>query len=201
MNAEVAADIAAGLVSDDDVRKYFADSRLYADWSGSDQKETTKDTPSSVVGGGGDETECDDWHDMENWNDRDRWNAPKSLLLSPTAADSKSAPASKLFGSPRFGGGGGGIHPSSHESSVEYNTSALFVARHPKPLHNDERSATIWSNSQSMLPPIDELCAKAWTKYQSGAYLHHYEKYGVSASDFQSAFVDIERVIYDYKSL
>ena len=64
-----------------------------------------------------------------------------------------------------------------------------------------EHSAVLLANSQAICNPLDRTLAKAATLFDSGAYLHHYAKYGVDASQFRRAFAHLEQALADYRSL
>jgi hypothetical protein len=49
--------------------------------------------------------------------------------------------------------------------------------------------------------PIESSLRKAITMLKEGAYLHHFEKFGVSKDDFFEAFMTCEEIIANYKSL
>ncbi len=77
------------------------------------------------------------------------------------------------------------------------------VVRTYNPLCFDQnsRSASVWSNSQSIVGPLDTLVSGAWNKFSSDAYVHHYIKHGVDRKNFIRAFAGLEQVISDYKKL
>ena len=64
-----------------------------------------------------------------------------------------------------------------------------------------EKCCTLVSNSQSSVPPLDDVCGKAWNMFSSRAYVHQYERFGLAKEDFMCSFVAIEQVIKDYREL
>jgi hypothetical protein len=68
-------------------------------------------------------------------------------------------------------------------------------------LNGYHRSASIVSNSQSILPYLNRPVAKAAAMFQSGAYLHQYSKFSIERDDFEQAFLNLGQVIQNYESL
>jgi hypothetical protein len=69
-------------------------------------------------------------------------------------------------------------------------------------LERYERRVTLISNSQSIAGPLDQLIEKTHKMSQSRAYLHHFQKFGLTDADFNEfAFPVLEQVIYNYKHL
>ncbi|XP_030634479.1 tubulin delta chain [Chanos chanos] len=66
------------------------------------------------------------------------------------------------------------------------------------PFNGYEKSATIVSNSQSLLRPLDNIVKKAWNMFASRAYIHQYTKFGVSEEDFLDCFTTLEQIISSY---
>ncbi|XP_069827900.1 tubulin delta chain [Dendropsophus ebraccatus] len=64
-----------------------------------------------------------------------------------------------------------------------------------------EKSATLMSNSQSLLRPLDNVVGKAWNMFASRAYVHQYTKYGMEEEDFLQSFTTLEQVISSYSTL
>ena len=82
----------------------------------------------------------------------------------------------------------------SDDQSVElYHSSHCLNGYH--------RSASIVSNSQSILPYLHRPVAKAAAMFQSGAYLHQYSKFNIEREDFEQAFLTLGQVIQNYESL
>ncbi|XP_028817929.1 tubulin delta chain isoform X2 [Denticeps clupeoides] len=61
-----------------------------------------------------------------------------------------------------------------------------------------EKAATLVSNSQSLLKPLDYIVGKAWNMFASRAYIHQYTKFGISEEDFLDSFTVLEQVISSY---
>mmetsp|Transcript_5275 Transcript_5275/g.5247 ORF Transcript_5275/g.5247 Transcript_5275/m.5247 type:complete len:121 (-) Transcript_5275:42-404(-) len=65
-----------------------------------------------------------------------------------------------------------------------------------------EKRMTVINNSQAILEQLDSLIDKTFQMSQSGAYLHHYNKFGIETSHFfEYTFPCLEQVIANYASL
>ncbi|XP_058269212.1 tubulin delta chain isoform X5 [Hemibagrus wyckioides] len=71
----------------------------------------------------------------------------------------------------------------------------------PVPFSGYEKLATLLSNSQSLLNPLDNIVKKAWNMFASRAYIHQYTKFGVSEEDFLESFTLLEQIISSYTHL
>ncbi|XP_028320705.1 tubulin delta chain isoform X2 [Gouania willdenowi] len=94
-----------------------------------------------------------------------------------------------------------GFEEPSLYSSWLPSVEALNVWKCPVPFHKYEKSATLVSNSQALLRPLDHIVAKAWNMFASRAYIHQYIRYGISEEDFLDGFTALEQVISSYKQL
>lgn len=72
--------------------------------------------------------------------------------------------------------------------------SRMALGGHPK-------SATLLSNSQSVVGPLERITAKAWETFASRAFVHQYTAHGVSEDAFVDNFVKMEQLIASYKEL
>uniref|UniRef100_UPI00398F2D95 tubulin delta chain isoform X2 n=1 Tax=Pristiophorus japonicus TaxID=55135 RepID=UPI00398F2D95 len=79
--------------------------------------------------------------------------------------------------------------------------SALSIWSTSQPFNKYEKSATVVSNSQSLLQPLDTAVTKAWDMFASRAYVHQYVKHGISEEDFLDSFTTMEQVIASYSNL
>ena len=64
-----------------------------------------------------------------------------------------------------------------------------------------EMFATVVSNSQASIVPMRKVLDKAYGMFDEKAYVHHYEKCGLSYNDMEYAFANIEDIILRYESL
>ena len=77
----------------------------------------------------------------------------------------------------------------------------LLAASHEAALGGNERTAVLWSTSQSIVRPLDALIGKAFAMFNSGAYLHHYHKYGIENEDFLDTFANLEQTVMNYRNM
>ncbi|XP_018614256.2 tubulin delta chain isoform X2 [Scleropages formosus] len=92
------------------------------------------------------------------------------------------------------------LHPGLYSSWLPAGT-AFSTWRSPVPFNGYEKSATLVSNSQSLLKPLDNIVGKAWNMFASKAYVHQYTKFGISEEDFLDSFTALEQVISSYRHL
>ncbi|XP_054471644.1 tubulin delta chain [Anoplopoma fimbria] len=78
---------------------------------------------------------------------------------------------------------------------------AFNLWKSPVPFNKYEKCATLVSNSQALLRPLDNMVGKAWNMFASRAYIHQYIKFGISEEDFLDSFTSIEQVISSYNQL
>ncbi|XP_051719707.1 tubulin delta chain isoform X2 [Ctenopharyngodon idella] len=71
----------------------------------------------------------------------------------------------------------------------------------PVAFNGYEKSATLVSNNQSLLKPLDNIVRKAWNMFASRAYVHQYTKFGISEEDFLDSFTAVEQIISSYTHL
>lgn len=64
-----------------------------------------------------------------------------------------------------------------------------------------DKCCTLLTNSQGCIRPLDQLCGKAWAMYSAGAYLHQYDRYGLTKDDMQECFADVELIIKNYATI
>ncbi|XP_062329012.1 tubulin delta chain [Osmerus eperlanus] len=78
---------------------------------------------------------------------------------------------------------------------------AFSTWKTPVPFNRYEKCATLVSNSQALLGPLDNMVGKAWNMFASRAYIHQYTKFGISEEDFLDSFTSLEQVISSYSQL
>jgi len=64
-----------------------------------------------------------------------------------------------------------------------------------------EKSIYAMSNDRSVVEPLDATLKKALLMHSSQAYIHQYEKRGMSNDDFVDAFISIEQILANYGRL
>ncbi|XP_008935685.1 PREDICTED: tubulin delta chain isoform X2 [Merops nubicus] len=90
--------------------------------------------------------------------------------------------------------------PSLYTSWI--NPQDAFNAwKTPRAFNKYEKSASLVSNSQFLLKPLDNVVGKAWNMFASKAYIHQYTKFGIEEEDFLDSFTALEQVISSYTSL
>ena len=67
--------------------------------------------------------------------------------------------------------------------------------------NNYEKSATLVSNSQSFNRPLNDCIEKAWRMFNAGAFVHQYERYGLTENDFIDSFAVTEQIFADYSAI
>ncbi|XP_061576251.1 tubulin delta chain [Cololabis saira] len=95
----------------------------------------------------------------------------------------------------------GGFEEPSIYTSWLAPKDAFSLWKSPVPFNKYEKSATLVSNSQALLRPLDDMVRKAWNMFASRAYVHQYIKYGISEEDFLDSFTSLEQVISSYRQL
>ncbi|XP_030235863.1 tubulin delta chain isoform X1 [Gadus morhua] len=78
---------------------------------------------------------------------------------------------------------------------------AFSMWKSPVSFNQYEKSATLVSNSQTLLKPLDNMVRKAWNMFASRAYIHQYTKFGIAEEDFLDSFTSLEQVISSYTQL
>ena len=86
------------------------------------------------------------------------------------------------------------MEPGFSSQYAQYNTEI--------PIEKYEKRMTVIMNSQAILKNLDSLIEKTYRMSRSGAYLHHYNKFGIeSAHIFDFAFPCLEQLVYNYSSI
>ncbi|KAM7399537.1 hypothetical protein PAMP_018803 [Pampus punctatissimus] len=95
----------------------------------------------------------------------------------------------------------GGFEDPALYTSWLSSGEAFNSWKSPVPFNKYEKSATLVSNSQALLKPLDNMVGKAWNMFASRAYIHQYTKFGISEEDFLDSFTSLEQVISSYSQL
>ncbi|KAM8905509.1 tubulin delta chain isoform 2-T2 [Spinachia spinachia] len=95
----------------------------------------------------------------------------------------------------------GGFEEPALYTSWLPSEEAFSSWKSPVPFNKYEKCATLVSNSQALLRPLDDMVGKAWNMFASRAYLHQYMTFGISEEDFLDSFTSIEQVISSYSQL
>ncbi|XP_004075934.1 tubulin delta chain [Oryzias latipes] len=78
---------------------------------------------------------------------------------------------------------------------------AFSAWKSPIPFNKYEKSATLVSNSQALLGPLEDIVRKAWNMFASRAYIHQYDTFGISEDNFLDSFTALEQVVSSYREL
>uniref|UniRef100_A0A3P9M6J0 Tubulin delta chain n=2 Tax=Oryzias latipes TaxID=8090 RepID=A0A3P9M6J0_ORYLA len=78
---------------------------------------------------------------------------------------------------------------------------AFSAWKSPIPFNKYEKSATLVSNSQALLGPLEDIVRKAWNMFASRAYIHLYDTFGISEDNFLDSFTALEQVVSSYREL
>lgn len=108
---------------------------------------------------------------------------------------------------------------SDHADLVKSHLDSNYISRHftrrvyssptirlwhqaNREFNKYEKSLTMVSNSRLPALKIDSLVGKAWSMYQSRAYVHQYTRYsGFDEQDFVNTFAFAEQLVKNYRSL
>ena len=64
-----------------------------------------------------------------------------------------------------------------------------------------DKCCTLLTNSQGCVRPLNLLCEKAWTMFNAGAYLHQYQRYGLTKDEMLECFADVELIVKNYATI
>ncbi|XP_077996264.1 tubulin delta chain-like [Glandiceps talaboti] len=90
--------------------------------------------------------------------------------------------------------------PSIYSSWIPPH-AACSVWAQSRPFNLYEKSASLLSNSQSPLIPLNTVVGKAWNMFASRAYVHQYLRYGLAEEDFVDSFAALEQVVKSYSDI
>jgi hypothetical protein len=84
---------------------------------------------------------------------------------------------------------------------MQQSPSPVQVYRDSHRLFGHEKVVSILSNNQSQVAALETSLQKATTMLDEGAYLHHFDKFGVTKDQFLEAFMTCEELLAHYKQL
>ena len=84
---------------------------------------------------------------------------------------------------------------------ADWALDPLLIRSHCLPCSGDEYSASIWSNSNEVILPLERVVSKAHAMFAEKAYLHHYAKHGLSEEAFHHCFLTLEQQLAGYSTL
>ncbi|XP_050314013.1 tubulin delta chain-like isoform X2 [Anthonomus grandis grandis] len=79
--------------------------------------------------------------------------------------------------------------PEQHKNSIYYVNS---------PFLKYKSFLTQCFNANNIVTPLQTLINDAWISFTHGAYLHHYNSFGVDKEYFLNSFQQMENILYDY---
>lgn len=81
------------------------------------------------------------------------------------------------------------------------HTDRLRHFHHPRKLYNTINFLALATNNNSVCQTLDKIIEQAWKLFNHQAYLHQYEKYGITTNKFKDVFEKLESVMNSYQTL
>uniref|UniRef100_A0A3Q0S6A5 Tubulin delta chain n=1 Tax=Amphilophus citrinellus TaxID=61819 RepID=A0A3Q0S6A5_AMPCI len=136
-----------------------------------------------------------------DWQVRPPAGSGRSRSLTGGSFNTSLANLLILRGKDVYSAETGGFEDPALYTSWLSSKEAFNLWKSPVPFNKYEKSATLVSNSQALLRPLDDMVGKAWNMFASRAYIHQYIKFGISEEDFLDSFTSLEQVISSYSQL
>ncbi|XP_022052884.1 tubulin delta chain [Acanthochromis polyacanthus] len=136
-----------------------------------------------------------------DWQVRPPAGSGRSTSLTGSSFNTSLANLLILRGKDVYSAETGGFEDPALYTSWLSSKEAFSLWKSPVSFNKYEKSATLVSNSQALLSPLDDMVGKAWNMFASRAYIHQYMKYGISEEDFLDSFTSLEQVISSYRQL
>uniref|UniRef100_A0A3Q2WHL3 Tubulin delta chain n=1 Tax=Haplochromis burtoni TaxID=8153 RepID=A0A3Q2WHL3_HAPBU len=136
-----------------------------------------------------------------DWQVRPPADSGRSRSLTGGSFNTSLANLLILRGKDVYSAETGGIDDPALYTSWLPSKEAFSLWKSPVPFNKYEKSATLVSNSQALLRPLDDMVGKVWNMFASRAYVHQYIKFGISEEDFLDSFTSLEQVISSYSQL
>ncbi|XP_045929359.1 tubulin delta chain [Micropterus dolomieu] len=136
-----------------------------------------------------------------DWQVRPLADSERTRSLTGPSFNTSLANLLILRGKDVFSAETGGFEDAALYTSWLSSEEAFHLWKSPVPFNKYEKSATLVSNSQALLRPLDNMVGKAWNMFASRAYIHQYIKFGISEEDFLDSFTSLEQVISSYSQL
>lgn len=121
----------------------------------------------------------------------------KKVRCGPKAVDPLSnlaSPTDKRNPNPIY-------HYSVPHSNFLYGSDAVEVRSSQYSLSGYPRSASILSNGTAVLPLLQRVSMRAQQLFATRAYVHQYNDFGVSETDFVDSFRKVGQIIANYENL
>ncbi|OQR98291.1 tubulin/FtsZ family [Thraustotheca clavata] len=84
---------------------------------------------------------------------------------------------------------------------VNWNSNQFQVFSASKPFNHYDKTASLLSNSQSVVRPLEKMISKAHQMYAAKAYLHQYAAYDVDLEFFNSCFLRLDQIVLNYTTI
>lgn len=136
-----------------------------------------------------------------DWEVRTRSNSERTRSLAVRSFNTSLANLLIIRGKDVYSAETGGFKDPALYTSWLSSDEAFSAWKSPVPFNKYEKSATLVSNSQALLQPLDNMVGKAWNMFASRAYVHQYIKFGITEEDFLDSFTSLEQVISSYRQL
>ncbi|XP_056296477.1 tubulin delta chain isoform X2 [Pseudoliparis swirei] len=136
-----------------------------------------------------------------DWQVRPPAGSERTRSLSGSGFNRSLANLLVLRGKDVYSAETGGFEDPALYTSWLSPGDAFNSWKSPVPFNKYEKCATLVSNSQALLRPLDNMVGKAWNMFASRAYIHQYIKFGISEEDFLDGFTCIEQVVSSYSQL
>jgi hypothetical protein len=91
--------------------------------------------------------------------------------------------------------------PHEHEVRSVFAGSPLQLNSTGFKLNGYQRSLSLLSNSNAIIPNLQRFSEKATDLFQRQAYVHQYAMYGVDHHDFVAAFRNVGQIVADYSTI
>ncbi|KAG5179468.1 hypothetical protein JKP88DRAFT_256262 [Tribonema minus] len=140
-----------------------------------------------------------------NFNSTSNFNKSVSSLVTLHGHDAAPGPAAAPV-----------AMPGASESTAAGFTADMFgnadlyaawcqapamVCTSALPLNGFERSASLLSNSQSVLRVFDAATPRAQQMFAARAFVHQYQQHGLETADFEAALMWAEQTRLNYRGL
>jgi tubulin delta len=78
---------------------------------------------------------------------------------------------------------------------------ALLCSASERPLQQQDKTATLLSNSQLVVQPLERLVRRACALFAERAYVHQYERHGMAADELCARIAHVEQLARDYAEI
>ncbi|XP_037123725.1 tubulin delta chain isoform X2 [Syngnathus acus] len=136
-----------------------------------------------------------------DWQLRPLAVSERTRTLTGSSVNTSLANLLILRGKDVFSAETGNFADAALYSSWLSPKDAFNVWKCPVSFNKYEKTATLVSNSQALIEPLDNIVRKAWSMFAARAYIHQYTKFGISEEDFLESFAFVEQILSSYSQL